>query len=124
MLPLGRLARLDLPLIATALALAGVGTFAIASATLEGPGTAGLWRMQLIWLAAALVFAAVIITVDYRIWAGIAPFLHGSVLLLLFLVLFFGREIGGNRSWLVFGPFRLQPSEPAKWTTNSSSSKV
>ena len=32
-------------------------------------------------------------------------------------VLFLGREVGGNRSWLVFGPLRLQPSELAKWTT-------
>lgn len=55
--------------------------------------------------------------VDYRIWAGIAVLLHGAALLLLVLVLFFGTEVGGNRSWLVLGPLRLQPSELAKWTT-------
>ena len=34
--------------------------------------------------------------------------------MMLLLVLVYGREVGGNRSWLVFGPLRLQPSEFAK----------
>lgn len=112
-----RLASLDLPLLGTTLALVAVGAFAIASSTFGGAGTEGLWRAQLIWLAAATLGAAVIVIVDYRVWAGVAPLLHGIVVLLLVAVLFFGREVGGNRSWLVFGPLRLQPSELAKWTT-------
>jgi rod shape determining protein RodA len=43
--------------------------------------------------------------------------LHGVVILLLIAVLFVGTSVGGNRSWLVIGPLRLQPSELAKWTT-------
>ena len=39
------------------------------------------------------------------------------VIVMLIAVLFFGREVGGNRSWLDLGPIRLQPSELAKWTT-------
>jgi rod shape determining protein RodA len=113
----GRLASLDLPLIAATLVLVVVGSVAIASATLEGPLYGDLWRMQLIWLGAAVAGGLVIVAVDYRVWSGIAPLLHGIVILLLVAVLFFGREVGGNRSWLVFGPLRLQPSELAKWTT-------
>ena len=35
-------------------------------------------------------------------------------LLLLCLPFFFGTEIGGSRNWLLFGPFRVQPSEFGK----------
>jgi rod shape determining protein RodA len=112
-----RLDSVDLPLLATALALVGLGTLAVASATLEGPGTEGLWRTQMVWLLISLAGAAVVAAVDYRLWAGTALFLHGGVILLLVFVLFFGREVGGNRSWLDFGFVRIQPSEMAKWTT-------
>jgi len=108
---------LDLPTIVVVLALAAIGIFTIASATIEQPEHAGMWRMQLIWFAIAVVAAAVIVGVDYRYWAETAYFLHGAAILLLILVAFFGREVGGNRSWLVLGPLRLQPSELAKWTT-------
>jgi rod shape determining protein RodA len=108
---------LDLPTILAALALAGIGLLSIASATLEQPGRAGLWKMQLAWLVVAIVAAAVVVAVDYRLWAALALVLHGVALGLLACVLAFGREVGGNRSWLELGPLRAQPSELAKWTT-------
>lgn len=107
---------IDLPTILVTLVLVGVGVFSIASATLQG-GRPGLWRTQLFWLVLALVVAAVVFFVDYRVWAEISLLLHGLVVALLVLVLFVGREVGGNRSWLQLGPVRLQPSELAKWTT-------
>jgi rod shape determining protein RodA len=112
-----KLDSLDLPLIGATLALALLGAVAVASATVEGPGTERLWRTQLIWLLISLVGAAVVAAVDYRLWAGTALFLHAGVILLLVLVLVIGHEVGGHRSWLDFGPLRLQPAEIAKWTT-------
>ena len=108
---------LDLPVILTTLALVGVGVFGIASATMEQPSQAGLWRTQVVWLAIGMLAGVVIVMVDYRVWAEIALPMHGFVNLLLVAVLFFGKEVGGNRSWLVLGPLRLQPSELVKWTT-------
>jgi rod shape determining protein RodA len=108
---------LDLILLGATLALVALGTLVVASATLEGPGGGGLWRTQLLWLLVSLVVAAVVAVVDYRLWAGTALFLHGGVVTLLVVVLFFGREVGGNRSWLDFGVLRFQPSEVAKLTT-------
>lgn len=108
---------LDVPTILAALALSLVGALAIASATLDDPLQTGLWRMQLVWLLVACVLAAVVIIVDYRVWAELVPVFHLVVVLLLGAVLLVGREVGGNRSWLVLGPVRLQPSELAKWTT-------
>jgi len=108
---------LDLHSILTTLALAGIGVMAIASATVAQPSASGLWRMQLVWLILASIAATVVIAVDYRVWAELSILLHGIVVGLLVLVLFIGKEVGGNRSWLELGPARLQPSELAKWTT-------
>jgi rod shape determining protein RodA len=111
------LGSLDLPTIGATLALVAIGLYAIASATMEQFDRSGLWRAQLVWLVVAAVAAAVVIVVDYRLWAELALPLHGVAIALLVLVLLIGREVGGNRSWLVVGPLRAQPSELAKWTT-------
>jgi rod shape determining protein RodA len=107
----------DGALLFATLALVGLGLVAIASSTMEQPGLNGLWRTQLLWLTIAIGSGAVVFFVDYRVWGQLALALHGLVIGLLVLVLFFGREVGGNRSWLELGPLRLQPSELAKWTT-------
>ncbi|MCP3977768.1 MAG: rod shape-determining protein RodA [bacterium] len=108
---------LDVPTILTALGLIAIGLFSIASATAGSPAAGRLWRMQLAWTVVALVAGLIVFLVDYRVWAGLALGMHGAVAALLIAVLFFGKEVGGNRSWLVLGPMRLQPSEMAKWTT-------
>lgn len=108
---------LDLPTLLSALALAGLGILSIASATLGQPGRADYWRLQLLWLAVSAVACLVVVRVDYHVWAEFSLVLHAAVLVLLVVVLFFGKEVAGNRSWLVAGPFSFQPSELAKWTT-------
>ncbi len=109
--------RLDVPTIAAAVALAAVGMTAIASATAEQPARAGMWKTQLVWLGIAALAAIVVIAVDYHVWAEFSLSLHGVTVALLVLVLLFGKEVGGNRSWLAVGPVTFQPSEFAKWTT-------
>jgi rod shape determining protein RodA len=108
---------LDFSTLLAVLALVGIGVLSIASATLDETAREGLWRMQLLWLTVGVVAAAVVIFIDYHVWSEFSLLLHGMVMALLVLVLFVGTEVGGNRSWLVFGPVRLQPSELAKWTT-------
>lgn len=90
---------------------------AIASATAEQSARAGLWKAQLAWLGIAALAAVVVIAVDYHIWAEFSLSLHGVAVALLIAVLLFGKEVGGNRSWLAVGPATFQPSELAKWTT-------
>jgi rod shape determining protein RodA len=109
--------RLDVPTIAAALALAAVGMTAIASATAFQPGRSGLWKAQLAWLGIASLAAVVVIAVDYHVWAEFALSLHAVAVAMLAAVLLFGKEVGGNRSWLAVGPVTFQPSEFAKWTT-------
>ncbi len=111
------LGRLDVPTLATALTLAIIGIVAIASATFDQPGRTHLWRAQLVALGFAAVAAAVVATVDYHVWAQFAWVWHSVALVLLVGVIFFGKQVAGNKSWLALGPVSLQPSELAKVTT-------
>jgi rod shape determining protein RodA len=107
----------DFPTMLLALALGGLGVLAIASATLGQPGRIGLWRVQLVWLAIGTVATLIVVGIDYHVWAEFSLVLHGLVVACLVAVLFVGREVAGNRSWLVVGPLSFQPSEFAKWST-------
>lgn len=94
-----------------------MGMTAIASATIAQPSRGGLWKTQLAWFGIASVAAIVVIAVDYHIWAEFALSLHAAAVAMLAAVLLFGKEVGGNKSWLAIGPVTFQPSEFAKWTT-------
>ncbi len=117
MIPRRFLDSFDFPTMLIALSLGGLGVVAIASATMGQPGRLGLWRVQLLWLAIGLVAALIVVGIDYHFWAEFSFVLHGVAAVFLVAVLSFGREVAGNRSWLVVGPLTFQPSEIAKWTT-------
>ena len=110
--------RLDVPTIVASFVLASVGMTAIASATADQVGrNRDLWKQQLVWLAVGAIAAFVVIAVDYHVWSELWLALHALSLSLLVAVLLFGKEIGGNKSWLRVGGVGFQPSEVAKWTT-------
>jgi len=72
---------------------------------------------QFVWIIASLVLGIFLIIIDNRFYFFFSWFIYGAVMLLLILVLIFGTEINGARSWFEFGGFTLQPSEFAKFAT-------
>ena len=74
-----------------------------------------VFEKQALWLAIGLPLLWGALRLPVRAYRRLAlPALVGS-LALLALVPPFGVEVNGNKNWLDFGgPFRLQPSEPAK----------
>lgn len=72
-------------------------------------------QMMFIFTSFALILAILII--DMRFYETFAYVILGLVLFLLLLVPFIGKEVGGNRAWLGFGSFGVQPSEFAKFAT-------
>jgi len=69
---------------------------------------------QFIWIMAALVLAIFVVIIDSRFYFFFSWFIYGALMFLLILVLLFGTEINGAKSWFEFGNFSLQPSEFAK----------
>jgi rod shape determining protein RodA len=55
--------------------------------------------------------------IDLKFYPFFAYFIYAFSLLLLLIVLVFGREINGARAWLYIGKFSIQPSEFAKVAT-------
>jgi rod shape determining protein RodA len=72
---------------------------------------------QFLWIIASLILAVFIVIIDNRFYFFFSWFIYGFCMLLLVLVVIFGTEINGARSWFEFGSISLQPSELAKFGT-------
>ncbi len=72
---------------------------------------------QLIFIITALVLGLSILLLDAKFFSVFAPIIYGVTIVLLLIVLVVGRNVGGNQAWIPIGPFRLQPSEFAKFGT-------
>ncbi|TCK85478.1 rod shape-determining protein RodA [Albibacterium bauzanense] len=101
------------------LALCVIGWFNIHAAVydIENPSILSLntnYGKQFIFILSAIVLGVVILVIDSRFYSSIAPVFYVITLLLLIVVLFIGRNVGGNQAWIELGLFRLQPSEFAK----------
>lgn len=78
---------------------------------------------QLLWMASAVVIIGAILFTDSKFFETFSWGIYGTLIFLLIMVLFFGKEIAGSRSWFELGSFRLQPSEFAKFATVIALSK-
>jgi rod shape determining protein RodA len=91
------------------LSVAGIGIWNLASAS--RPPHSPVWSMQLVYLGIGLVAVVGVALVDYRlIQRAVIPIYLLNIALLLALK-FMGHRAKGAESWLVLGPFRMQPAE-------------
>lgn len=81
------------------------------------------WFKQLLWMGTAAVLIVVLLVVDYKAYDALAYAMYFAMLGLLLVTLVVARPIAGSRSWLEFGPVRLQPAEFAKFTTALAASR-
>lgn len=72
---------------------------------------------QMIWIGAALLVAFVILLIETNFFVLFAWPIYIFMISMLVLVLFFGREINGARSWFTIGSFGFQPAEFTKFAT-------
>lgn len=72
---------------------------------------------QSVFIVSAAVLGITILVIDAKFFASMAPVIYFITLILLVVVLFVGRNVGGNQAWIEMGGFRLQPSEFAKLAT-------
>ncbi len=111
----GILERVDLLLIIVTLSVIVCGLIAIFSATYTS-GT-DYFSKQLIFAITGIVMMIFISYIPPRHIAKASYILYFISLVLLVLVLFFGKKISGSKSWFSIGSFGIQPSEFAKIAT-------
>lgn len=114
---------LDAPLVAGVLALTLFGVAMIFSAgqtNTPDPVVVGAWVRQARWFMLGLVAFTVVSRFKLDFLEGVAPYAYGVGLALLAATLIVGTGAGtaaGTKSWIVLGPLRFQPAEPAKLAT-------
>ncbi len=111
------LSRFDLTLFLAVIALITIGIFAIFSATQSNPTTADYYLKQMTFAIIGLVMVVLVSYVPPRYISSLTYYAYGLALVLLVLVLIFGKTINGNKSWFYLGGFGIQPSEFAKVAT-------
>ena len=72
---------------------------------------------QLVWIIGSAVIALVVVLTEPRFFSNTAYIIYGAVLALLVVTLFIATVTKGATSWINLGPFKLQPSEFAKFAT-------
>lgn len=105
------------------------GWFSICGASYDFDNTtffdpSGRPGSQLIWIGTAVVLIFVLMMLESDFYDIFAYLIYGVVILVLLLTIVgavanlpFVPDIKGSRSWLVFGPVRIQPAEFAKFGT-------
>ena len=114
--------RFDLRILFSYIVLIAVGLFMIYSTTFNDSAVS-MWSLssafgvQAAWAVLSLVVVLILSNIDWHFWDTISAGLYGLGILLLIIVLIFGDEIKGAKSWLIIGPFSLQPGEFVKVST-------
>ncbi len=115
-------AQVDRPLVIIYLLLLLMGWANIYSAAYspEHPNlfdTAKEYGDQSVWILLCLVIGTAILMIQGEFIKNMALPTYIGVMILLALVPFVGKEVGGNKAWLGVGSFGVQPSEFGKFAT-------
>lgn len=77
------------------------------------------YGMQFVWIITSVIIAASILFIlNPKIYSVLSPPIYIFILLLLFAVIFIGKEVNGSKSWFVIGPVGFQPAEISKISTS------
>lgn len=119
-----RLGKIDIPLVLCYLLLVFAGWVNIfASVYSEEHNSifdlSQRYGMQFIWIITAFVLAAsIIFVINPKIYSVLSPPIYVFVCILLFAVIFLGKEVNGSHSWFEFGKVKFQPAEVSKISTS------
>lgn len=77
------------------------------------------YGMQFLWMIVSFIGAIFILfIINEKTYSVLSPLIYAGVCILLFAVIFFGREVNGSKSWFELGPIRFQPAEVSKISTS------
>jgi rod shape determining protein RodA len=105
----------DFPLFILVFLLVTIGL--VLQYSLSFAGTSSNFSRHLVFVLIGFLCFGLIYLVDFRFIKATAFFIYLLSLILLVLVLFWGKSLRGTSGWLDFGFFNFQPAELAKLAT-------
>lgn len=110
------ISKIDFVLLLATLTLITIGLLSIYSAT-HSSAVIVHFQKQLFWVTIGILLIFLILIAPPRFFHYSAYIIYGIAVLLLLLVLLFGKKISGNAGWFGIGSFGIQPSEFGKVAT-------
>ncbi|MFZ1729261.1 MAG: rod shape-determining protein RodA [Bacteroidota bacterium] len=110
------LRKLDLIILLPVLLLVAAGLLSIFSAT-HNAEIFIKFQKQVFWAILGILLMVLTLFAPPRTYHYLAYLSYAIAIILLLLVLLFGKTIGGNAGWFGIGGYGIQPSEFAKVTT-------
>lgn len=113
---LGRLRRLDIPLLLATYGLLAIGVVFIHSsnAAAGAPVVQQEYIRQIVWALVGSALLFVVASANFDILRRISQPAYVAIIVLLVLTLMFGRVVNGARRWIGIAGMGMQPSEFAK----------
>lgn len=110
-----QLKRFDWLLFGATVILVFIGLIAIYTVNL-GTGSGDLlnFKKQIVFFIIGFIGLLYLSLVDYRIYRNYSRLLYILGIVILILLLIFGKTIRGTKGWFVFGPMTWQPVEVIK----------
>ncbi|HPI21112.1 MAG TPA: rod shape-determining protein RodA [Candidatus Kapabacteria bacterium] len=106
----------DITTFFTYILLVGIGLISIYSATYDAGMSTNFFK-QLTFVGMSIVVLFITMFLPLRWIVAYTEVAYISTLVLLLIVIFFGKEIAGTKGWIGFGGFGIQPAELAKLVT-------
>lgn len=78
---------------------------------------------QFQWIIASVIIASAIVIVDSRFYVTFSYVFYALLILFVISVMFIGVEVKGQRNWIRFGGFQMQPSEMMKFAVSLAVAK-
>ena len=119
-----KMGKIDIPLVVCYLFLVFVGWINIFASVYSEEHSSIFdmsqrYGMQFIWIITAFILAAsVIFVINPKVYTVLSPPIYLFVCVLLFAVIFLGKEVNGSHSWFEFGKVKFQPAEISKISTS------
>lgn len=119
-----KMGKIDIPLVLCYLFLVFVGWINIFASVYSEEHSSIFdmsqrYGMQFIWIITAFILAAsVIFVINPKVYSVLSPPIYLFVCVLLFAVIFLGKEVNGSHSWFEFGKVKFQPAEISKISTS------
>lgn len=88
------------------------------AAEVDRPMMSKIYMKQAMFIGISIFIIFITYLIEWKFWQTFAYLIYALAIVLLLLVLFFGKEIKGATSWFSVGGFTFQPSEFAKFATN------